>query len=446
MRTYEVVIVGAGPAGTGPLLWAAQHGLLSEWLDSGVAVVERDRPGGSLGEYALNADSRGTSFLECLDGPRRHPLLAEVSADPVTEELIQWREGRPTLALVDRFERRLGAALLAEFARHRNSDFFTGTTALAIQLEADGTVAVITADDEGRCATLRAASAVLAIGGQQNTTWETFDLAPEINLARWQAKILPSHQLLSRGGVAEVRRRLQRKDGEPRVVILGGAHSAFSAAWMLLEQIPGVCFATRSVQILYRSAPRITYPSRAEAQADAYSFSEVDVCQATGRVHRLGGVQGDGREVWRRMHGKADGRPDRRAAAGPLSDLSSEQLIRVLDDADLVVPALGYRMATIPVFSADGRLIPLASTGPAVGPESNLLDEDGGSVPGLFGLGLGSGFVPWGHLAGEASFSGQQNSLWLYQHGLGEMIYRGTRQRATQRDTKKRGFHALPIM
>jgi hypothetical protein len=54
--------------------------------------------------------------------------------------------------------------------------------------------------------------------------------------------------------------------------------------------------------------------------------------------------------------------------------------------------------------------------------------------------------VPWGHLAGEASFSGQQNSLWLYQHGLGEMIYRGTRQRATQRDTKKRGFHALPIM
>ncbi len=446
MRTYEVVIIGAGPAGTGPLLWAAQHGRLGEWLDSGVAVVERDHPGGSLGDYALNADSRGTSFLECLNGSDPELLLAEVSADAVTEELTQWREGRPTLALVDRFERRLSAALQSEFARHQASEFLNGTTALAIQLESDGTVAVITADEGGRCATLRAASAVLAIGGRQITTWEYFDLAPQVNLAAWQSKIMASHRILSRGGIEEVRRRLEGIDRAPRVVILGGAHSAFSAAWMLLERIPGVHFGSQGVQILYRSAPRITYPSRAEAQADAYSFSEADVCQATGRVHRLGGVQGDGREVWRRMHGKDGGRPDRRAVAGPLSDLSRAEIHRLLDDADLIVPALGYRMATLPVFSASGRLVPLASTGPAVGPDSSLLCEDGSAVPGLFGLGLGSGFVPWGDLAGEESFAGQQNSLWLYQHGLGEMIYHGTRQCAARRGATNRGLYALPIM
>jgi hypothetical protein len=443
---YEAVIIGAGPAGTGPLLWAAQHGLLGDWLDSGVAVVERDRPGGSLGEYALNADSRGTSFLECLDGPDRDLLLAEVSTDPVTEELTRCRDGRPTLALVDRFERRLGAALLTEFAQHPNSDFFTGTTALAIQLERDGTVAVITADEDGRRGTLRAASAVLAIGGHQITTWETFDLAPQVNLARWQSKIVASHRLLSRGGGAEVRRRLEGKDREARAVILGGAHSAFSAAWMLLDRIPGVRFGSQGVQVLYRSPPRITYPSRVEAHADSYNFSEADVCQATGRVHRLGGVQGDGREVWRRMHGKDGSGPDCRAVAGPLSDLSREELIRVLDGADLIVPALGYRLATIPVFSCKGLLVPLASTGPAVGPDSGLLCEGGDPVPGLFGVGLGSGFVPWGDLAGEASFAGQQNSLWLYQHGLGEMIYHGTRQRAARQNTTKRGFNALPTV
>lgn len=100
------------------------------------------------------------------------------------------------------------------------------------------------------------------------------------------------------------------------------------------------------MQIPYRSAPRIAYPSRAEAHKD-------------------------------------EGRADRRAVAGPLGDLSREELIRVLDDADLIAPALGYRMATVPVFSSKGLLVPLASTGPAVGPDSRLLCEEGSPDPGL---------------------------------------------------------------
>src|SRR5436305_891999 len=62
------VIVGGGPGGLGPLLWAAQHGRLPAWLDEGVAVVERStRLGGSLGRYGINSDSLGGSYLECLD-------------------------------------------------------------------------------------------------------------------------------------------------------------------------------------------------------------------------------------------------------------------------------------------------------------------------------------------------------------------------------------------
>jgi hypothetical protein len=56
-----------------------------------------------------------------------------------------------------------------------------------------------------------------------------------------------------------------------------------------------------------------------------------------------------------------------------------------------------------------------------------LLAADGAPIPAVFGVGLGNGFVPRGAMVGEASFAGQQNSLWLYQNGLGEMIYRGAR-------------------
>jgi hypothetical protein len=428
---YETVILGGGPAGTGALVWAARHGRLGAWLDGGVALVEQaDELGGGLGRYTLNADSRGTSFLECLDGPDCSPFLADVGADPVAQELERFRATHPTLELVDRFERRLGAAILAEFDRYPNSRAFTGTRAEAIRLQDDGSVAVFTADADGRRMLVRAASAVVAIGGRPNASWSEIEVTPGVHLGEWREKIVSSHRLLSRGGAQEVARRLARAHGSPRVVILGGAHSAFSAAWMLLEQIPGLSFGARGVQILHRSEPRPTYASRAAAHVDFYEFSESDVCVATGRVHRLGGLQGDGREVWRRMHRKPGTEPDDRAVAMPIGGLSRADLLGLLTDCDLIIPALGYRLATPPIYSAGGTRVPLAHTGPSVDTHARLLDRYGTPIAGVFGVGLGSGFLPWGAMAGEESFSGQQNSLWLYQNGLGKLIHDSTRRRA----------------
>ena len=51
-----------------------------------------------------------------------------------------------------------------------------------------------------------------------------------------------------------------------------------------------------------------------------------------------------------------------------------------------------------------------------------ILDASGAAIPGLFGIGLAAGFVPWGRLGGEASFRGQANGLWLWQNDVGQMI------------------------
>jgi hypothetical protein len=443
---YETVILGGGPAGTGSLVWAARHGRLGAWLDRGVALVERTSAlGGSLGEYPLNADSRGTSFLECLDGPKCEPLLAGVKTDPVTRELERFRDAQPTLGLVDRFERRLGAAILKEFAFHPNSRAFTGTTALAIQRKPDHTVAVLTTTEDGRRAVIRAASAVVALGGRPNTSWAGVELAPGLDLGQWRSKIVSSHRLLTQGGSDEVARRLARTRQASQVVIVGGAHSAFSAAWILLERIPGLRFGAQGVQILHRTQPRPTYTSRDAARADSYEFSESDVCQDTGRVHRLGGLQGDGREVWRRIHGKPGTERDKRAVTMPIDSLARADLIGLLDNADLIIPALGYRLAAPPIFDADRRPVPLAYDGPVVGPDSRLLAADGTAVPDVFGVGLGSGFTPWGAMAGEASFIGQQNSLWLYQNGLGEMVYTGARRLALRQQALTAQPTPLPV-
>jgi predicted oxidoreductase len=51
-----------------------------------------------------------------------------------------------------------------------------------------------------------------------------------------------------------------------------------------------------------------------------------------------------------------------------------------------------------------------------------VLDADDRPVPGVYGIGLAAGFVPWGKLGGEPSFRGAANGLWLWQNDVGQMI------------------------
>ena len=78
------IIVGGGPGGLGPLIWAAQHGLLPDWLDRGIAVVERQAHlGGTLGRFGIHSDSLGGSYLECLEAPGLPEALLPLRDDPL---------------------------------------------------------------------------------------------------------------------------------------------------------------------------------------------------------------------------------------------------------------------------------------------------------------------------------------------------------------------------
>jgi len=425
----ETIILGAGPAGTGGLIWAARNGVLGDWLDAGIALVEqREMLGGTMGRYALNADTLGSTFLECLDGPRCEPELIALRRDPVTTELSNWRDRLPPLALAGRFLDRLGVALHAMFERHPRSLLLTGATARQIKLQHDGTVTATIEHHGGRCE-LSACSAVMALGGAQHAVWSEVEIAHGVHLGRWRRKLLVSDALLTRGGAELVARRLAGRR-EPRVVIVGGAHSAFSSAWLLLHHVPGIPFGSGSIHIVHRKGLRIFYPSREAAVLDGYAFDQDDVCPATGRVFRLAGLRGDGREVCRHMQGLGGLEREDRVVTHAIAALDRLELTRLLDAADVIVCATGYRLKTIPVLDADDMPIPLAPLPPSVDHNSRLLTADGDALRNVLGVGLGSGFKPWGTMAGEASFTGQQNSLWLYQNGLGQSIHDTTRRYA----------------
>ncbi|NJM42071.1 MAG: hypothetical protein HC853_15635 [Anaerolineae bacterium] len=67
-KHFRSLIVGAGGGGTGPLVYAAQQGLLDSLLDSGLAIIDRQcqMGRGSIGQYVIQSDTAGGTLLECL--------------------------------------------------------------------------------------------------------------------------------------------------------------------------------------------------------------------------------------------------------------------------------------------------------------------------------------------------------------------------------------------
>jgi hypothetical protein len=437
------LILGAGPGGTGPLVWAAQHGALGAWLKSGVTIFDRSRSmGGTIGRYIINSDSMGTAYLECLDAPAAREVFAPVREDEVTRELEKFRYGLPPLDLVGRFLNRLGVVLEETVASCPDSEFCPETQVRSLHLREGGTVAAEAVSAGGDVWFAEAHSAVLALGGRQDMAAHlTSPLMPGVRLGDTElTKIIPSDALLSGQGLSRAAQLLE-KSPRPRVVVLGGAHSAFSVLWVLIHRLPQIEFAPGDITLIYRRPARILYWTRDDAHADGYAFTERDVCPRTQRVNRLGGLRGDGREMWRRLTSRPGTEAEPRINMLPLSEshLSPVALRRLLDDAALIIPAFGYRSSTIPIYSDQGVRLRLKADygGPAVGRDASLLLADGGRIPNVFGIGLGADYRPWGHMGGEPSFDGQTNGLWLYQNDIGAVVYQGVRECIEQADRTK---------
>ena len=421
MERYDTIVLGAGPAGIGLLVCAAQRGELAALLDRGLAIVERGaRIGaGTLGDYVLNSDSLATSFVECLETGHAPPLLEPVARLPAANALIRGRERHAPLPRVAEFLGQLGETVRCRVDSHPHSTVLARTTAHALTLRGDGDVEV--ALDGPETSTERrlvARSIVLALGGCQDLEAALCASVGGAALREHAERILLSDALLSRAGTALLRARLPAHGA--RVVVVGGSHSAFSVAWLLTRGEPGLSGA--AVTLLHRNRLRVFYPSPQAALADGYAeFDGEDVCPRTGRVHRLGGLRGDGRELWRRVTGRAH-RGEERVTIRRIGEPGAGEadVRRILAQAHLIVPAFGYRARTLPLHDPAGERLPLRADagGTLVGADARVVLASGPPLQRILGLGFAAGWQP----PGEASFHGQTNGVWLYHNVYGERV------------------------
>jgi hypothetical protein len=451
-RTFGLVIIGGGPAGLATLLAAHKAGRLDALLAHGVAIVETtDHLGaGSIGNYAINSDSGGRTFIDCLDGSHPSPLT-QLQDHPLTRQLGEAGDGPVALKDAGRFLGLVGQAIETMIRDHPECALFTRHTALGAYQTVEGWRVDVRDLETGTRRSIMARKLVVASGAHQPAQRLAMEqIGTQTLPERCGERLLQSGEVLTAEGLERINRMLAGK-AEPRVAIVGGSTSAAAVAHALLHRLPEVSFGAAGVTLLHRRPLRIYYPGRQEALAENYDeWTEDDVCQVSGRVFRFAGFRLDSRELIMQVRG-IGGRPPEPRLRLHLIGADADAVDDIIDRADVVVSAMGYRPRALPLFNWFGAPIPLLShTGPQqpmVDGSCRILDAQSRPLPNLFGIGLAAGFLPRGRLGGEASFRGQANGLWLWQHDVGNLIVNAVLETADGRESQDDLDHpAVPVL
>lgn len=427
-RIFGTVVLGGGPGGVALLLAAMRRGALDTLIDDGLAIVERGRDigRGAIGDYVITSDSGAETFIDCLENAKE-PMLAALRTHPAAEAVAAHVPGAVPLRLVGRLMHVIGDRLSAILVG-RGAELVTEHVALQVVRAPDGLWQVVTRGlAGGGPRVLLARNVVFSLGGEQPIERLRHErVGGQPLLPRHAATVVQSGTLFRAPGRDAVNRRLRGIEA-PRAVVVGGSTSAVAAANLLLSQLPDVTFGPGGVTILHRRPMRVFYASAEAALAENYTeFGPEDICPLTGRVFRLAGLRLDSRELLMRARGLGGRQPEPRLRLQMMGEQSEAATDAMLDDAHLIVAALGYRPRLVPCLDIDGT--PLALRGntdamvPLVDDSCRVVDGAGEPWPGLFALGLANGFVPSGAFGGEASFVGQANGLWLWQTDVGGMV------------------------
>lgn len=421
-RDAHAVFLGGGPGGAGPLFAAVKRGAAGALLDRGARWLDQgDAFGkGTIGDYRITSDTAASVLLECLPKDRSAPL-GDVIDSEEKRTVEAHGSGPLALATAAQFLARTGESVRKLVERSPNSGVHTGFRIEEVHVEDEGFL--VRGDERGERAEIRGRCLVWALGGKSRRDEALAASLPDGRTPAGLAlrAVCTTEELFRRG--IDGYREVLPSNRPARIAVLGGSHSAYATANMLLNQLGG---ENVRIEILCRRLPKLFYPTLEAAHAEGYmQATAADVCPVTKRVFRLAGLRLHARDVVRRVWGLGDVTPEKSVEIVHLSAREPSYAGNTMTEADLVVLALGYRPRTVPVYRRGERL-PLATE---LGPRRPLVDgmcrvllADGTPLPRAYGLGLASGFVPHGTMGGEPSFDGQTNGLWLYQNDVGARV------------------------
>lgn len=197
----------------------------------------------------------------------------------------------------------VGDAILTTIAAFNpTSKCHTETRVTQIQQMPDSKIWKITALDIPTNSSFDtyAVSVVLATGGEQPL--------PSLHSLALNRKVMTSDHVCTQAGIDELMHRMKHSPRK-KIVIIGGSHSAFSAAWICLNRLgwgsdsqlganASPSTQPHSIYIIHRSPIKVYYATKREADRDKYTGY---VANKQGQIHPFSGLRGDAKILFNKI-------------------------------------------------------------------------------------------------------------------------------------------------
>lgn len=190
---------------------------------------------GQLGAYAIRSNTFASRLVHHVlgDKPGTVPhegatgtVLESLRHSAVVAQLLALGPAPAPLAVIAKFMGQV-AQIFADLLRQTpTSKCYCKMRALRLQRTGQlWHIELESSDGSGMHHSIYAEHVILALGA--------FQEAPRLNQRHHQTKVVCSNDVLSKGGLQMIRAKLGPKHG--KVCVVGGAHSAFSVAWLCLR-------------------------------------------------------------------------------------------------------------------------------------------------------------------------------------------------------------------
>lgn len=251
-QCFKIAILGGGPAGIGVLVRAARLGVIDTLLGNkikpgsspqslGLCLVDAgslDSLGsGQLGTYAIRSNTFASKLVHHVLGDKHSATPSEGATGTVLEplrynaivaQLLALGLAPAPLTVIARFMGKVAQIFFKLLRESKLSDCHCEMRVVKIQRV--GQIWRIGLEKKSELSFeqshIYAEHVVLALGAFQDVP-----LVAE----RYMTKVVSSNEVLSVNGIERVLVRARLRSSLVKVCIVGGAHSAFSVAWLFLH-------------------------------------------------------------------------------------------------------------------------------------------------------------------------------------------------------------------
>jgi hypothetical protein len=419
-RPFKLAIIGGGPSGCSVIVRAVRTGNVDELCNdddeqslAGVCIIDQCTlkrfGGGRLQDYVINSNTFANKFASNVLEDKADSLPPETCKGTYFEKLKESENCKllenagskqGSLEVVGGFLRDVGRSVIETIVKYPSSSCLFDTKVLAVQkwekLDSLFLWRLTISTDNNQERYMYARDVLFATGGRQET--------PVLPNSYHNSKIVSSDFVVTEEGIEDIRKRVRKSIknfGKHKIVIVGGSHSAFSAAWICLNKLgdgdkdkdkvkddkkmdrdgvdgskdkevdKGASKATslstkiekekntisndssNSVLILHRSFIKVFYSTKKEADTDYYHDIGV-VNKSTGQIHPFGGLRGDSKALWREVKQGRESRVRLLALRNGVDINQQNIATKLFDEAAVIIWACGYLTNICPVYEADG--------------------------------------------------------------------------------------------